>query len=240
MPPQSPPPSGTRPLSPTAPYSSPSSPTSIGSRRNMEKRIPSVTPRRFRRFFTPRSFVSRQSRTALRIMGSAAVNSLPPTPPSPASPASDPPIPSSPTQNHLSVINRQDKRKRNKHQDNTTKRRRGLLPGPSPLTPPRIRHEGFASQELARPLVQPQTEPRTDLLALTEGREATLVRMKPPLFFPNSKLPPPFQLGLLLNCHFSAARVNSSKPAVRPSRAHSTKRLIRETKPWTPMPVVPS
>ncbi|RDA94210.1 hypothetical protein CP533_0602 [Ophiocordyceps camponoti-saundersi (nom. inval.)] len=118
-------------LSPTIMARSSRSSTRLPSRsptrsttRTKEKRLPSVTPRRFRTFFTPRNQLSTSSRMTLGTMDSASVNRLAPRLLSPP-PSSDPiEPPSSPTERLLAVEDGQRKKRHVSQSGLRTKRRR--------------------------------------------------------------------------------------------------------------------
>ncbi|PHH84930.1 hypothetical protein CDD83_1158 [Cordyceps sp. RAO-2017] len=106
-----------------------------------ERRVPSVTPRRFRRFFTPRPLPQQTSRTTLGVMDSVAVNRQMLSPQSLAGGplSSDPICPSSPTDRLAPIDEGGDKRKPERQFGPPAKRRRGvdlsdLLP-PLPCAP---------------------------------------------------------------------------------------------------------
>ncbi|RDA84110.1 hypothetical protein CP532_1466 [Ophiocordyceps camponoti-leonardi (nom. inval.)] len=118
-------------LSPTIMARSSRSSTRLPSRsptrsttRTKEKRCPSVTPRRLRHFFTPRTQLSTSSRMTLGTMDSASVNRLARVPLSPP-PSSDPiEPPSSPTE-RLQAVEDNPWKRRQPHQSGLrTKRRR--------------------------------------------------------------------------------------------------------------------
>ncbi|ODA79851.1 hypothetical protein RJ55_05448 [Drechmeria coniospora] len=124
---------------PLASSSSPARPFPSPSRTDgKERRVPSVTPRRFRRFFTPRSL---PPRATLGALGAAAINRQLPTPQSPAShllasdlnadadadPASsDSACPSSPTERLAAMEEDSNKRRWPRRHESSAKRRRGL------------------------------------------------------------------------------------------------------------------
>ncbi|KAG6044377.1 hypothetical protein E4U39_003438 [Claviceps sp. Clav50 group G5] len=127
----SPPVADVLPSSPTETSSSPAnpflSPTRTGRRK--EKRKPSVTPRRFGRFFTPRSSLATASRMTLGALNASATNSQMMSPQSLAGDllSSDPLCPSSPTEGlGRSRVSEGDKRKNSEEQQPAgNKRRRG-------------------------------------------------------------------------------------------------------------------
>ncbi|PHH78968.1 hypothetical protein CDD80_5909 [Ophiocordyceps camponoti-rufipedis] len=97
------------------------------TKRMKEKRVPSVTPRRLRTFFTPRTRLSTSSRMTLGAMDSASVNRLAPRPLSPP-PSSDPmEPPSSPTERLQAVEEASRKKRRVQSPGPGTKRRRTTL-----------------------------------------------------------------------------------------------------------------
>ncbi|KAG6132649.1 hypothetical protein E4U35_008088 [Claviceps purpurea] len=127
----SPPVADVLPSSPTETSSSPAnpflSPTRTGRRK--EKRKPSVTPRRFGRFFTPRSSLATAPRMALGVLNASATNSQMMSPQSLAGDllSSDPLCPSSPTEGlGQSRVSEGDKRKNSEEEQPAgNKRRRG-------------------------------------------------------------------------------------------------------------------
>ncbi|KAG5966326.1 hypothetical protein E4U58_002554 [Claviceps cyperi] len=122
------------PSSPVDTSSSPAnpflSPTRTGRRK--EKRKPSVTPRRFGRFFTPRSSLATAPRMTLGVLNASATNSQMMSPQSLAGDllSSDPLCPSSPTEGlRQSRVSEGDKRKNSEEQQPAgNKRRRGSNP----------------------------------------------------------------------------------------------------------------
>ncbi|KAK4034887.1 WD40-repeat-containing domain protein [Parachaetomium inaequale] len=109
-----------------------SSPPRAPSTRGKERRNPSITPRKFQRFFTPRSRVSSQpsaARKALCDLTAPALNRCQ-TPSSPLKPVSE-----EPNLPHLQDAHRG---KRRKFDHSTPEKQRGYLPSPlnsSPLLP---------------------------------------------------------------------------------------------------------
>ncbi|KAG5957209.1 hypothetical protein E4U57_001922 [Claviceps arundinis] len=130
----SPPVADVLPSSPAETSSSPAnpflSPTRTGRRK--EKRKPSVTPRRFGRFFTPRSSLATAPRMTLGVLNASATNSQMMSPQSLAGDllSSDPLCPSSPTEGlGQSRMSERDKRKNSEEQQPVgNKRRRGSNP----------------------------------------------------------------------------------------------------------------
>ncbi|KHO00316.1 WD domain protein [Metarhizium album ARSEF 1941] len=130
------------PSSPPTMSSSPASPFLSPTRtgRRKEKRNPSVTPRRFGRFFTPRSNLPAENRAALASLNASATNRRPISPQSLVSDAleSDPICPSSPTEALAQAQdNAGEKRKRVEHCRVVQKRRRALAA--EGLVPPPLR-----------------------------------------------------------------------------------------------------
>ncbi|PFH59265.1 hypothetical protein XA68_12605 [Ophiocordyceps unilateralis] len=112
------------------PRSPPRSPSR--STRMKEKRVPSVTPRRLRTFFTPRTHLSTISRMTLGTLDSASVNRLASRPLSPP-PSSDPiEPPSSPTERLQAVENANRKKRSVPQSGSRTKRRRTVLSDEEP------------------------------------------------------------------------------------------------------------
>ena len=167
------------PSSPTAAASSPMNPYLSPSRtsRRKERRNPSVTPRRFGRFFTPRSSASTGIRIALEPLGASATNHQPLSPRSLASDplSSDPICPSSPTE-ELSHGAR-DKRKRPEHAHAAIKRRRDILNGAAALPPLRLPPRSFHMSRDGD--VSVVTTPVEERDGLDYQRRATLVSRLP-------------------------------------------------------------
>ncbi|KAL3957384.1 hypothetical protein ACCO45_007962 [Purpureocillium lilacinum] len=154
--------------SPANPYLSPTR-----SAQRKERRVPSVTPRRFRRFFTPRSLPG--PRTALGVMDSAAVNRQLQTPVSLSGDllSSDPICPSSPTE-RLGAMDDEDseKRKRDEQAGPAVKRRRGITFADA-LQPPallRVDTENLPRHGAS----EAQRAGSEERLPLSERRKATL------------------------------------------------------------------
>ncbi|KAK2593707.1 hypothetical protein QQS21_008572 [Conoideocrella luteorostrata] len=116
------------------------SPTRTSCRK--EKRNPSITPRRFGRFFTPRSTLPPENRVALGILHASATNRQLISPQSLAGDplSSDPICPSSPTEGLGQVDGTADKRKRMERTQPSIKRRRGLVA--DDMAPPPLRLPG--------------------------------------------------------------------------------------------------
>lgn len=146
----------------------------VRSTRHKERRLPSVTPRRLGRFFTPRSSLpSAQSLPGRRILGNldeAAVNRQWQSDVDLSSDA----IVSSPTDR--SFGNGPNTRKRRaEHRPETVIKRRGILPDDSPL--PRLNLSNLASASRAGrdvSMVDADAETETEEL-LADKRRATLV-----------------------------------------------------------------
>ncbi|TWU72140.1 hypothetical protein ED733_003196 [Metarhizium rileyi] len=148
------------------------SPTTTGRRK--EKRNPSVTPRRFGRFFTPRSILPSENRAALKILNASATNRQIISPQSmdgdPLS--SDPICPSSPTEalGQLDAVG--EKRRRAGHRQTDQKRRRGLLA--DDMAPPPLRLPGRSfhmSRDGDVHMIEPQPDSTEEL---DDRRRATL------------------------------------------------------------------
>ena len=109
-----------------------SPPRAPSSTRGKERRNPSITPRKFQRFFTPRSRVSSQpsaARKALCDLTAPALNRCQ-TPSSPLKPVSEEP--------NLPQLHDAHRGKRRKFDHSTPEKQRGYLPSPlnsSPLLP---------------------------------------------------------------------------------------------------------
>lgn len=167
------------PSSPTAAESSPANPflSPTRSSQHKEKRVPSVTPRRFRRFFTPRSFQPQGTRTTLGVMGSAAVNRQLLSPQSLMGDllSSDPICPSSPTERLGAVDADTDKRKWEEQPGPVVKRRKCTPPDAAPLPPLHLRrgNEGFT----LHPAIDLLDDTAEEREALAERRFATLVML---------------------------------------------------------------
>lgn len=152
--PSSPPAAASSP--PTNPFLSPSR-----SGRPKERRVPSVTPRRFRRFFTPRPPRPRAARLMLGTLDSAAVNHHMASPQSLAGEApggSDPAWPSSPTERLAGAHHAADARDQ---LEPPPKRRRGLTLSNVPRLLPGSRSLDAlddASDENAGPGVRPKPD----------------------------------------------------------------------------------
>lgn len=168
----------TLPSSPPAMSSSPPNPNPFLSptrtSRRKEKRNPSVTPRRFGRFFTPRSELPTESRAALGLLNASAANRQLISPQSLASDplSSDPICPSSPTEG-LGQVDGGEKRKRVEHRQIMQKRRRGLIA--DDMAPPPLRLPGRSfhmSRDGDVQMVEAQSDPRD---GLDDKRRATLV-----------------------------------------------------------------
>ncbi|PNY25996.1 Cell division cycle protein cdt2, partial [Tolypocladium capitatum] len=164
------------PPSPTAAESPPANPflSPPRSSQHKEKRVPSVTPRRFRKFFTPRSFQSPGTRTMLGVMDSAAVDRELPSPQSlnghPLD--SDPICPSSPTERSGAMDIDTDKRKWEEQPGPAIKRRRGTLPDAALLPPLHLR---MGNEDLTRrPAMDLPDGSAEDRESLRELRKATL------------------------------------------------------------------
>ncbi len=155
--------------SPAGPYLSPSR-----TRRGKERRNPSVTPRRFGRFFTPRSSLPGgiELRLPLGGLNSSETNRRPLSPESLASDAlmSDP-ICSSPTEN--TVRGGTSKRHCPESSMQALKRRRGFRM--DDLSLPELRLPSTASDFAA----EEGTTPRSANDSLGDRRKATLVRHCP-------------------------------------------------------------
>ncbi|KAG5926920.1 hypothetical protein E4U42_002796 [Claviceps africana] len=171
------------PSSPPQMSSSPAnpflSPTRTGRRK--EKRQPSVTPRRFGRFFTPRSSLPAEHRVTLGSLDAAATNRQMISPQSLASDplSSDPLCPSSPTEGLSQPrASGADKRKPSEqHQPSLwTKRRRGLLPDEMDLPPLRLPGRRFhMSRNGDVQIVEPQPRAAVDAPGgLDDRRRSTL------------------------------------------------------------------
>ncbi|EFY91817.1 WD domain protein [Metarhizium acridum CQMa 102] len=168
------------PSSPPAMSSSPANPLLSPTRtsRCKERRNPSVTPRRFGRFFTPRSNLPSESRAALRSLNASATNCQPISPQSLASDvfSSDPICPSSPTEDLGQVDGAGQKRKRIDHCRAVQKRRRGLID--EDLTPPPLQFPG-RSFHMSRDGNVQMVEARSDTReGLDDRRRATLVGVR--------------------------------------------------------------
>ncbi|KAG6005563.1 hypothetical protein E4U43_000581 [Claviceps pusilla] len=170
------------PSSPTEMASSPANPFLSPTRtsRRKEKRQPSVTPRRFGRFFTPRSNLPVEPRVTLGVLNASATNRQMISPQSLAGDllSSDPVCPSSPTdglgQPRLSAG---DKRKQGEqHQPSIGfKRRRGLLFDDMDLPPLRLPERRFHMSQNGDVQVV-ETQPRSGDAAgrLDDRRRSTL------------------------------------------------------------------
>ncbi|KAJ6438332.1 WD domain-containingprotein [Purpureocillium lavendulum] len=166
------------PSSPTAASSSPANPylSPTRSAQHKERRVPSVTPRRFRRFFTPRSLhPTPGARPALGLMDPAAVNRQLHSPVSLSGDllSSDPICPSSPTERLGAMDDEEpDKRKRDGQMGPAVKRRRCITFSDT-LQPPallRVDTENLPRYRMPE-LQQTESEER---LPLSERRKATL------------------------------------------------------------------
>lgn len=169
------------PSSPPDMSSSPSNPFLSPTRtsRRKDKRQPSVTPRRFGRFFTPRSTLPREHRVTLGVLNASATNRQMLSPHSLAGDplTSDPLCPSSPTEGLGQHRVSGDKRKQNGRDQPIVKRRRGLLP--DDMDPPLLRLPG-RSFHMSRNgdvrMVETQPEPDArDAHGLDDKRRTTLV-----------------------------------------------------------------
>lgn len=173
--PSSPPPAAMPSSSPTNPFSSPTR-----SLRRKERRLPSVTPRRFTRFFTPRSNMPGVSfdRLPLADLNSSAVNEHPMSTPSSFSDAlSSDAIMSSPTQRVSRSSNDLSKRSRNQSPTQPIKRRRGLHLGHVPLPPLQMPSSSpLSAIEEPRQPQDDSLEPKSATDSLGDRRRATLVR----------------------------------------------------------------
>ncbi|GAB0141753.1 hypothetical protein EsHS_00002333 [Epichloe bromicola] len=159
--------------SPANPFLSPTR-----TSRRKEKRQPSVTPRRFGRFFTPRSTLPKEHRVTLGVLNASATNRQMLSPHSLAgdSLTSDPLCPSSPTEGLGQHRVSGDKRKQHGRDQPIAKRRRGLLP--DDMDPPPLRLPG-RSFHMSRNgdvrMVEPQPEPDArDGHGLDDKRRTTL------------------------------------------------------------------
>ncbi|OAQ64849.1 WD domain-containing protein [Pochonia chlamydosporia 170] len=166
------------PSSPPALSSSPANPFLSPTRtsRRKEKRNPSVTPRRFGRFFTPRSTLPTESRAALGLLNASATNRQLISPQSLAADplSSDPICPSSPTEALGHVDANGEKRKRAELGGQTVpKRRRGLLVDDT--SPPTLRLPGRSFHMSRDGNVQMVEQSQTDARdGLDDRRRATL------------------------------------------------------------------
>ncbi|KAM4056341.1 hypothetical protein HRG_003258 [Hirsutella rhossiliensis] len=138
-----------------------SAPCRASSSQRKEKRVPSVTPRRFRRFFAPRSFQPQATRLTLGILSSAAVNRQMVSPQSLAgdSLSSDPICPSSPTDRLGRAYDDDQHGAKDEMQ----------------LEPPAKRRRGMPLDDMPRLLTRPYTGlGNTDLLGDGTNGRATL------------------------------------------------------------------
>jgi hypothetical protein len=165
------------PSSPPAMSSSPANPFLSPTRtsRRKEKRNPSITPRRFGRFFTPRSTLPIDQRAALGSLNASAINRQPISPQSLAGDplSSDPICPSSPTEALGQVDGNGEKRKRADQRQAVQKRRRGLIA--DDMAPPPLRLPGRSfhmSRDGDVQITEAQSDPRD---GLDNRRRATLV-----------------------------------------------------------------
>lgn len=159
------------------------SPTRTSSRK--EKRNPSITPRRFGRFFTPRSNLT-DLPTSRRILGTLEPSSTNRQPLSPQSIfsdplASDPISPSSPTRRFAQDDDENESRKRSTlDEDGPSPKRRNILADmpPPPLNLP------APSTRPAHPGPSPTSSPAPTSKAVEQGlselRKQTLVRAVSP------------------------------------------------------------
>lgn len=157
--------------SPANPFLSPTR-----TSRRKEKRNPSVTPRRFGRFFTPRSSLPSQHRIALSHLNAAAANRQMVSPESLASDplSSDPVCPSSPTEAALGHVDSNgEKRKRPGLHESVIKRRRGIIP--DGMAPPRLRLPARSFHMSRDGEVQMVESPSEERGGLDDKRKATLV-----------------------------------------------------------------
>ncbi|KAH8733714.1 WD domain protein [Ilyonectria robusta] len=148
--------------------------------RRKEKRNPSVTPRRFGRFFTPRSSLSLSLPTSRRILGSLDSSAVNRQPLSPQSIFSDPlasdPLSPSPTRRLGNDEDENESRKRKWHnEEGTVTKRRVFLSNdmpPPPLNLPtqssQVSQDADASISGNAPVVQDSQED------LADRRKATL------------------------------------------------------------------
>lgn len=171
------------PSSPTEMASSPANPFLSPTRtsRRKEKRQPSVTPRRFGRFFTPRSNLPVEPRVTLGVLNASATNRQMISPQSLAGDplSSDPICPSSPTDGlGRPRVSAGDKRKQSEqHQPSIGfKRRRGLLFDDMDLPPLRLPERKFHMSQNGDVQVV-ETQPRSGDAAggLDDRRRSTLV-----------------------------------------------------------------
>lgn len=171
------------PSSPPAALSSSPPPNSFlsptRSLRSKERRMPSVTPRRFTRFFTPRSNLPGVcvDRLPLSSLGSAAVNQQSISPQSLFSDALNSDfLPSSPTQRVAGASNDASKRPSPNSPTQPIKRRRGLHLDTMPLPELRIPMESSSRQmEESRQIQDDSAELRSAADILGDRRKATLV-----------------------------------------------------------------
>ncbi|KFA55081.1 hypothetical protein S40293_03546 [Stachybotrys chartarum IBT 40293] len=134
---------------PTPSASSPANPlrSPTRTRRRIEKRNPSVTPRRFGRFFTPRNTASIPNRTILANLEPNAVNNCPISPQSVFSEALDSsPLCSSPIERLNTAAASRRKRKGSDGPEPVVKRR-GVLLGDLSLPPVSLGFEDVKTQE---------------------------------------------------------------------------------------------
>lgn len=157
------------------------SPTASTSRRK-EKRNPSVTPRRFGRFFTPRSSLPlplSDHRRILSSLNSSAVNRQPISPQSLFSePLGSDPICSSPTERLHRAEDENDggKRRWPGQSEPVIKRRRGGL-FPDGMPPPPLDLQGIRDPNI--PHADGSAEPMSSQESLEDRRKATLVWPSP-------------------------------------------------------------
>ncbi|KAG5934197.1 hypothetical protein E4U53_000746 [Claviceps sorghi] len=170
------------PSSPPDMSSSPANPFLSPTRtsRRKEKRQPSVTPRRFGRFFTPRSSLPAEHRVTLGSLDASATNRQVMSPQSLASDplSSDPLCPSSPTEAlGQPRVSGGDKRKPSEqHQPSLwAKRRRGLLPDDTDLPPLRLPGRRFhMSRNGDVQIIEPQPRAVAAPGGLDDRRRSTL------------------------------------------------------------------
>ncbi|KAG5982831.1 hypothetical protein E4U55_001284 [Claviceps digitariae] len=170
------------PSSPTEMASSPANPFLSPTRtsRRKEKRQPSVTPRRFGRFFTPRSNLPTEHRVTLGSLNASDTNRQMISPQSLAGDplSSDPICPSSPSDGlGQARVSGGDKRKQSEqHQPSTgLKRRRGLLFNDMDLPPLRLPGRRFHMSRNGDVQIV-ETQPRSGDAAgcLDDRRRSTL------------------------------------------------------------------
>lgn len=139
-----------------------------------ERRVPSVTPKKFRRFFTPRSQQPPGTRATLGIMSSVALNRQLLLPQSLAGDpqSSDPASPPSPTDRLAPAEDDRSKRKSERRPGPAIKRRRGVLPGVT-LQPP-LQQRGGDGSASPNAVAETLGEDMDERVAASERRKATL------------------------------------------------------------------